>query len=332
MQCARCKQAYYCSSKCFNEALPQHQKFCESGVSERNPTGSLFRADEVEDKRVTKLCKTKKSDKNATKPGKQSKKEKSKIKGKKKKQKESEEHMSEKLKKSLCTELGSDSEEAGETIADQPETGVEGSRDSNSSRSSIEKLKLPKDAKKISSNTNAKSKKTTKKSVGKKISNNVSIKDGEEIYNKKGKKILTIDIDSDENEHEDDTIEEYETDIAIQEIRQVVVRSSRINSVEKASDKSKKMIEGDESRKKSKSSLVGNDYDSTDSSDVISESDEDEIYKKKGKKLLSSDIDNDEITDRSDKMTEDDEYYKKGKRLLGELLIIQMIYRYQKQI
>lgn len=30
MQCGKCKKAYYCSMKCFNDDLPWHQKFCET--------------------------------------------------------------------------------------------------------------------------------------------------------------------------------------------------------------------------------------------------------------------------------------------------------------
>jgi len=38
MQCARCKKAYYCTMKCFNEHLPEHAKWCQSGKMMYEPT------------------------------------------------------------------------------------------------------------------------------------------------------------------------------------------------------------------------------------------------------------------------------------------------------
>lgn len=42
MQCGRCKNAYFCSTKCFNEALPEHQKTCQTGSWTRDPKGTKF--------------------------------------------------------------------------------------------------------------------------------------------------------------------------------------------------------------------------------------------------------------------------------------------------
>jgi hypothetical protein len=30
IQCGKCKKAYYCSTKCFNSDLPEHQKHCKT--------------------------------------------------------------------------------------------------------------------------------------------------------------------------------------------------------------------------------------------------------------------------------------------------------------
>lgn len=40
MQCGKCKKAYYCSMKCFNEHLPEHQKYCGTKEMFSQPTGS----------------------------------------------------------------------------------------------------------------------------------------------------------------------------------------------------------------------------------------------------------------------------------------------------
>lgn len=38
MQCGKCKKAYYCSMKCFNDDLPWHQKFCQTSRLGYNPS------------------------------------------------------------------------------------------------------------------------------------------------------------------------------------------------------------------------------------------------------------------------------------------------------
>ena len=37
IQCARCKKAYYCSPKCYNEHLPVHSQKCRAGVLHQSP-------------------------------------------------------------------------------------------------------------------------------------------------------------------------------------------------------------------------------------------------------------------------------------------------------
>ena len=44
IQCAKCKQAYYCSRDCFNQDLEEHKKHCASGILEKEPFSPELRS------------------------------------------------------------------------------------------------------------------------------------------------------------------------------------------------------------------------------------------------------------------------------------------------
>ena len=53
MQCAKCKKAYYCGMKCFNEHLPKHQAYCQTAGLDKEPEKKMW--EPVSPKEVKKV-------------------------------------------------------------------------------------------------------------------------------------------------------------------------------------------------------------------------------------------------------------------------------------
>lgn len=79
MQCGKCKQAYYCNMRCFNDHLPEHQKFCGTKqICCRDPKGRKveFKKKPIVEKEAEELLLKKEAPKKTKKSKKKKKKDK----------------------------------------------------------------------------------------------------------------------------------------------------------------------------------------------------------------------------------------------------------------